>query len=459
MERARTMMRRAMELDQERYTWPLNLGYTYLLAQQPDSAYALHETALARMMSEEDMQRPMADFDLFIEQGWAAEAARKAKAWIKERFAAVNGAVRAARAQRRQALAEADSLFRLGFAAYRTGNYDEAERLYLRALAIFKTTVGQSHPWGHQPQLPRRATPRAGAIQRSCAPLPACSGHPRGRSRRRPPSHGVALNNLAGLDYDVENHSQTAEGFERAASITESLREQFEGEVRRDYLATVVDTYRQLVSTRLHLGEPERALAAGWLAAEAAQVIGIIEAIVQIYRRLLVDARHPTRDIRSAQDSIHATARDDLARRFHDLLVAPIEEHLEGKTDLIIVTRGPLGFLPFETLLDGQGRDLGERFHLRHAPSANVWHTLRQRPAEDAEHQPLLAFGGAVYSTTARSASPDTARYENAVQVETAQRQAYAGLSRGDDQSGTYDALGYGTGGPTRHTHRGSGAG
>jgi tetratricopeptide (TPR) repeat protein len=931
IERARAVTRRAMELDPDSYIWPLNLGHTYLLTQQPDSAYALYETALARMTSEEDLQGATGDFDLFVERGWAAEAAREAKAWMREAFAAEDEATRAARAQRRQALAEAVTLNRQGLAAYRAGRYDEAKPLYRRALAINEAALGEDHPstaislnnlaellraqgrydeaeplyrralaiteaalgddhpttaislnnlagllkdqgrydeaeplfrralainetalgdehpstarslnnlalllraqgryeeaeplhrralaireaalgeehpdtaqslnnlalllqaqgryeeaeplyrralairetaldedhpstaislnnladllkaqgrlgeaepllrralaiyeaalgaehpdtapslnnlaglleaqgrLGEAEPLHRRALAineaalgadhpstatslnslalllgaqgrydeaeplhrRALAIReaalgedhpdtatslnslaglleaqgrydeaeplyrRALAIREAALGadhpttanslnnlagllkaqgcyeeaeplhrrvlaireaalgadHPdtagslnnlagllqaQGRlgeaeplCRRalaiyeaalgeEHPSTALSLNNLAALHYELERYEEAAQGFERAVAIYEGVRDQFEGEVRRDYLATVVHTYRYLVATRLRLGEPGPALAAAeqsaarlladklaardattfavppvstlrqalgvdealvvyanagtsldlgvfvltreglaatqvpdsaftaetfaayeeqlrslseqtrarrqrqraaaGLAAEAARGLGTTEGIVQFYRRLLVEAREPTRGVRgvrSAKDSTDAAARDNLARRFYDLLLAPVEEHLEGKTNLVVVPSGPLGFLPFETLIDAEGRYLAETRHVRYAPSATVWHTLRQRPAEAAGRQPLLAFGGAVYTDTsasARSATPDTARYDNAAQIEAAQRQAYAALTRGGgDLDGTYDALGYGT--------------
>jgi hypothetical protein len=76
IDHVRAVTRRAVEFDFGSYSWPMNLGHTYLLTAQPDSAYALYETALARMASEEDRQGATADFDLLIEREWAAEPAR-----------------------------------------------------------------------------------------------------------------------------------------------------------------------------------------------------------------------------------------------------------------------------------------------------------------------------------------------------------------------------------------------
>ena len=179
-------------------------------------------------------------------------------------------------------------------------------------------------------------------------------------------------------------------------------------------------------------------------------------AIVQFYRRLLVDARTPldttatdvawaaadtTRGTRRSGGFADADARDDLARRFYDLLITPAQDALGDASTLIVVPNGPLGFVPFETLLDDRGRYLAETHHVRYTPSATVWLRLQERTYPDTR-QPLLALGGAVYSGadgTSRGTS-----YANAAQVEAAQEQAYARLHHSGNQSATYEALGYG---------------
>lgn len=209
-------------------------------------------------------------------------------------------------------------------------------------------------------------------------------------------------------------------------------------------------TYRdQLVGlSRQMRVRRQRQRAAAGLAPEAARGLYVFEAIVQFYRRLLVEDRQP-----ADTTTDNATAREDLARRFYDLLIAPVEAHLTGKTELIIVPSGPLGFLPFETLVGPDGQYLAETHHVRYAPSATVLYNLRDRDHIGTDRAPLLAFGGALYesgSSVSRSAAAnDTTRYANAAQVEAAQRRAYADLSLGGDLDGngfdgTYDALGYG---------------
>jgi len=48
-----------------------------------------------------------------------------------------------------------------------------------------------------------------------------------------------------------------------------------------------------------------------------------------------------------------------------------IEKQLEGKTELIIMPDGILGFLPFETLIMPDGRYLIEKYHINIHPVFN----------------------------------------------------------------------------------------
>lgn len=62
----------------------------------------------------------------------------------------------------------------------------------------------------------------------------------------------------------------------------------------------------------------------------------------------------------------------DLQQKLHELyqlLIAPMEEALQGKDTLIIVPAGPLWYVPFAALVDGEGKYLVERYTLAYAPS------------------------------------------------------------------------------------------
>jgi len=108
-----------------------------------------------------------------------------------------------------------------------------------------------------------------------------------------------------------------------------------------------------------------------------------LAAAIRLYRHNLT---------RQAADTVQA----ELARRFHDLLLAPVDEVLDTRDALIVVPTGTLGYLPFETLRDATGQYLVERMHVRYAQSLTVLRHL-QRRSYGASRRPLLAIGGASY--------------------------------------------------------------
>ncbi len=77
----------------------------------------------------------------------------------------------------------------------------------------------------------------------------------------------------------------------------------------------------------------------------------------------------------------------------HDALVAPLLPHLDGVATLFIAPDGPLHALPFEALVDGDGRRLVERFHVR-LPQTGRDLVARDRPATGTG---LVAVGGVAF--------------------------------------------------------------
>jgi CHAT domain-containing protein len=83
---------------------------------------------------------------------------------------------------------------------------------------------------------------------------------------------------------------------------------------------------------------------------------------------------------------------------YHDLIL-PAAKDLAGKTQVVLVPDGPLHSLPFQALIDAQGKHLVEQFALSYAPSISALQSMTQlgerRRAERRESAaaPLLAFG------------------------------------------------------------------
>jgi CHAT domain-containing protein/tetratricopeptide (TPR) repeat protein len=119
----------------------------------------------------------------------------------------------------------------------------------------------------------------------------------------------------------------------------------------------------------------------------------------------------------------------------YDALLGPLKHRLRGK-DLVVVPGGPLGYVPFEALVE-DGRFLIEKHRVRYAPSLTALHLVRlweqQRKQPD---RPLWALGDPIYDPTdgrlhgqpaekaaLASASPDAVR-------EVRQRQGAGGSFR-----------------------------
>lgn len=107
--------------------------------------------------------------------------------------------------------------------------------------------------------------------------------------------------------------------------------------------------------------------------------------------RLPVPARDLGRRITSVRERIAARISEagEATGLYRDL-IAPLEPHIRGRR-LFIVPHGPLHFLPFAALLDGEGRRLVERYPLSQLPSASVLPFLSRKRSPD--HGRLLVLG------------------------------------------------------------------
>lgn len=91
-----------------------------------------------------------------------------------------------------------------------------------------------------------------------------------------------------------------------------------------------------------------------------------------------------------------------LAREFYDLLLRPAREQLRGKTSLVIVPDRELWDLPFQTLLDEEGRHLIENAAVSYAPSLTALREMKKARREPASNTPagaLLALGNPALSS------------------------------------------------------------
>jgi len=89
----------------------------------------------------------------------------------------------------------------------------------------------------------------------------------------------------------------------------------------------------------------------------------------------------------------------NLDHMLYDFLIKPLEKSIKGKKRLLIVPDGVLSFIPFETLVDDNGKYLVENYNISYTQSMGVMDIINNRQYK-SDRKPLLAFGGAVYDET-----------------------------------------------------------
>ena len=119
------------------------------------------------------------------------------------------------------------------------------------------------------------------------------------------------------------------------------------------------------------------------------------ENLINYYRTLLIN---------QASGNADAVVIKEIAQGLYQYLIAPIEGNLIGKNELVIIPEGILSYLPFETLIDQNGKYLIEKYTIQYTQSATVWSLIQDRNYPTSR-KPMLAFGGAVYQGTGAVAS------------------------------------------------------
>ncbi len=341
-------------------------------------------------------------------------------------------------------------------------------------------------------------------------------------------SIAIDLNNIGTIYYAMENYKQAAEYFNNSISIIEYLRLTAPGAIRRDYLASQIDTYQCLICTYIRDNEPELVFdtielsSAKYLAEQMIERIdedtlsfegiayyqnnidnnrvvinfantdraylAIVSAtsnnvtvvevnkeafISDINQEYLISIEQTMDGLRGLEITVNTDMLDTsiesentveftnivnyyrfllskpwlsseeeeafnkISTGLYALLIAPIEEELEGKTELMIITDGILGFLPFETLIMPDGRYLIEQYHIKYTQSLTVSELLANRDYSD-NRAPMLAFGGAVYNET----SYETDMIQSVTQLEYLEEQILVALNDGESTRSAYNELG-----------------
>ena len=350
------------------------------------------------------------------------------------------------------------------------GDYDGAERLYRRGLAILEKSRE-----GYLPGFARRKLSLRGYDDLATVQLLRGSGEEAWLSLQKlrnnvsldlatlsrwrkvdPSSHARARaldSRLSALEPAADPRPSTqrtslASLVERAETLA-SLRR-----LERDYIARARP--HDVGSDELRAGLPPRTAYIGWLHNRLGNRLGrssgeILEsAWIYVIRRDAPLRWIPLWEARSSEEvdrrgdalatchwryqeasdwPLRVAADHDLDRAAQDIWrewLAPAMPYLEDVDRLIIEYSGEFPRIPIESLSDGDGRPVGERFACAYVPSAAtyLWLAGAERPVA-LPLRPALALGGAVFSPGA--AARDVARPETTVLDPVLLRKALSG--------------------------------
>ena len=313
---------------------------------------------------------------------------------------------------------------------------------------------------------------------------------------------GVYHCNIGRVYYRQGKYKTAIEFLIDSISIKEKLRKTATGDIRRDYLASQLSTYQMLTSAYIRDSdfpsayqtvELSRAkLLAERLAGDESKVrppevkqiqdtldedtVVLVYAnvdlddIVQIaitkekitgkevfnevagsdidniinYYRFLIESpsAHYQRGVGGIiEDSKGSQSgnTEEIGKGLYKLLIKPMEGQLKGKKNIIIVPDGILAFVPFETLIDEEGKYLVEDYYINYVQSMEIREIVNERKYSE-NRKPLLAFGGAVYDEV----TYDVDMVENKAQLAFLRRNIYADLENKRSVRNAYGALGIG---------------
>lgn len=130
---------------------------------------------------------------------------------------------------------------------------------------------------------------------------------------------------------------------------------------------------------------------------------------------------------------------EDLLQAYHELLIKPLLPSLPAGSQLIFYPDGLLNFLPFETLLDAQKKNLVEKFDIRYGQSPEVSLLIASRN-HGTRSKALLGMGGAIYEEMAESAEA----IRSMDRLVTLQNKALLNARQNKSQREIFAALGFG---------------
>lgn len=133
--KAQPYCQKAYQLDKTSFAKAVNLGHTYLLQGDAKTARGYYQESLTLVDDQESFEQgPVADFDLFIKNGWQTAAVETEKQWMQVNFAKMQ-----------PTLQKINDLNKQADAYYEKGEYEKAEPLWIEVLTLREKLLGKEH--------------------------------------------------------------------------------------------------------------------------------------------------------------------------------------------------------------------------------------------------------------------------------------------------------------------------
>lgn len=152
--------------------------------------------------------------------------------------------------------------------------------------------------------------------------------------------------------------------------------------LERPYSSIYRDASLVVSAQDVRLGlSPEEGLVEYWMSPRRACALVIRSEGLTVVD-LPADAARLAREVEAFRRAIESEdpAWEAPARRLFELLLAPVAPHLQGVETLFLVPHAALANLPFQALVDPQGRTALERWRLSLQPSFSFYKSLTGRP-------------------------------------------------------------------------------
>lgn len=270
---------------------------------------------------------------------------------------------------------------------------------------------------------------------------------------------GSAFSKLGNIYLNRKNNYQKAiDYYERSIPIFEQIRRTATGKQRQDILASVIDVYSNLSYAHFRLGDhastyevmelsrakslnesilgdnneisvnaPKLESIQSQLGPDQAIIMydlytsndpGLVEFVItndNIYAEAVTDTSllnliyqgpfenndiisiiYDYKELVEDLGSVDLKEVSKFSSALYEHLISPISKHLEGKTNLIIIPEGVLSIMPFEMLLDAEGKYLIENYDIQYIQSVTTWDLLNDRSYDKRDYD-LLAIGDVIY--------------------------------------------------------------